>query len=260
MDDDKDLVDVLTFVFQRAGFATIPAHDREVALQRLGSVDIVLMDVDLGRDSGFDLLVQMRRRSDVPVIVLSGRRDEEDVVRGLDLGADDYITKPFNHREVIARVRAKLRKVKATAVEQHLSIVKIGPLTLEESAHAVFKDGEPVALSLTELRLLHYLMLRAGSVVPSEALVRQVWHYEDAGLHDVLRLAVHRLRRKLKDDPTNPQLLETVPGLGIKLRTPLVALPPPSFLPDQGAGLAGTCTCVDPRQAMRESEMRRTAM
>ncbi|HEY3117686.1 MAG TPA: response regulator transcription factor [Chloroflexota bacterium] len=220
VDDDRDLVDLLTFVFQRAGFETIPAYDPAAALKRLNNADIVILDVNLGRESGFDVLPELRKRSDIPVIMLTARGGEEDIVKGLELGADDYVTKPFNHRELVARVRTQLRGREPKAADQQRSSLNIGPLSLDVPAHAVFKDGKAVTLSLTEFRLLHYLMLHAGSVVSSQALLRQVWGYEDAAANDVVRVAVYRLRRKLEDDPSNPVLLETVPGLGIKLRTP----------------------------------------
>ncbi len=220
VDDDRDLVDLLTFVFQRAGFETIPAYETGAALKRLNSADIVVLDVNLGRESGFELLPELRKRSDVPVIMLTARGSEEDVVKGLELGADDYVTKPFNHRELVARVRTQLRGREPKAADPQRTSLTIGPLSLDVPAHTVFKDGRMVTLSLTEFRLLHYLMVHAGSVVASEILLRQVWGYEDAAANDVVRVAVYRLRRKLEDDPSDPQLLETVPGVGIKLRTP----------------------------------------
>ena len=221
-DDDRELVDLVGFALRRAGFNVLPAHDAPSALKLLAEEhpDLAVLDVNLGVWNGFDLLRDLRRQSEIPVIMLTGRSSEPDKVRGLELGADDYVTKPFSHRELIARIRANLRRQGqewSTPVAAQTNL-RVGPLTLNLAEHALAKHDQPIDLTVTEFRLLHYLMLNAGSVVPTRAILKQVWGYEDPSGTDVVRVAVHRLRRKLEDDPTAPRLLQTVPGVGILLK------------------------------------------
>jgi DNA-binding response OmpR family regulator len=223
VDDDRDLVDLLTFAIQRAGFGVLSANDAPAAtaLLRTKSPDLVVLDVNLGRTSGFDLLAQLRRHSWVPVILLTARVAEDDKVRGLELGADDYLTKPFSHRELIARVRAHLRRQGQPAppsAPARPPVLEVGPLAIDLAEHRTTKEGQALDLTVTEFRVLHYLMLNAGTVVPTRVLLKHVWGYDDPGATDVVRAALHRLRRKLEDDPTKPRLLHTVPGVGILLK------------------------------------------
>jgi two-component system, OmpR family, response regulator VicR len=224
VDDDRDHVDLLAFSLRRAGLTPVPAYDRPTALGLFESQqpDLVVLDINLGAWDGLDLLQELRRRSQVPVLMLTARDSDDDKVRGLELGADDYLTKPFSHRELVARIRVQLRRrgqeqgwsaPKATELQ-----LEVGPLRLNVAEHSVARGGQPLNLTVTEFRLLHYLMLNAGSVVPTQALLKQVWGYADPGGADVVRVTVHRLRRKLEDDPTNPRLLHTVPGVGVMLK------------------------------------------
>jgi DNA-binding response OmpR family regulator len=220
VDDDRDLVDLIGFALTRAGFNVLPAHDTQTALKLLEDQkpDLAVLDVNLGSENGFDLLKDLRASTNVPVIMLTGRDAEEDKVFGLERGADDYLTKPFGHRELIARIRAHLRRQGVSTTEEPARVqLQVGPITLNLARHTVHKDGKPVELSVTEFRLLHYLMLNAEVVVSSRDILRQVWDDNDPGGSDVVRITVHRLRRKLEDDPNQPRLLQTVPGVGIML-------------------------------------------
>jgi two-component system, OmpR family, response regulator VicR len=165
----------------------------------------------------------------MPIIVLSGRTSDDDKVRGFEAGADDYLVKPFSNRELMARIAAQLRRVRAIGEQTEDRVVlRVGPLTLNVAEHAADKDGRSLPLTATEFRLLHCLMDRASTVVPTKSLLREVWGYDDAAGRDALRVTLYRLRRKLEDDPPAAQLLRTVPGVGIML---MATTPEPSAQP-----------------------------
>jgi len=214
VDDDRELIDLLAFALKRAGLEPIAAHDARAAVRIFEErqPDLVVLDINLGASSGLDVLKELRRRSQLPVIMLTALDSEEDKVRGLEAGADDYLTKPFSHRELVARIRAQLRR---RAPETRL---QVGTVTLNLAEHSVTKSGQQVSLTVTEFRLLHCLMTNAGTVVPTGTILKQVWGYQEAGGSDVVRVTVHRLRRKLEHDPTRPLLLHTIPGVGVLLK------------------------------------------
>ncbi|MGI9146852.1 MAG: response regulator transcription factor [Chloroflexota bacterium] len=221
VDDDRELIDLLAFALKRAGLDPIGAHDAVTALRLLDerTPDLVVLDINLGASSGLEVLKELRRRSQLPVIMLTALDSEEDKVRGLEAGADDYLTKPFSHRELVARIRAHLRRSGREmpvrrAPEMRL---QVGSITLDLAQHSVTKSGQAVSLTVTEFRLLHCLMTNAGTVVRTGTLLTQVWGYNDPGGSDVVRVTVHRLRRKLEQDPARPQLLHTIPGVGVRL-------------------------------------------
>ncbi len=223
VDDDRELIDLLAFALKRAGLEPIAAHDARAAVRVFEErqPDLVVLDINLGGSSGLDVLKELRRRSQLPVIMLTALDSEEDKVRGLEAGADDYLTKPFSHRELIARIRAQLRRSAQEwsprrAPETRL---QVGTVTLDLAEHSVTKSGQQVSLTVTEFRLLHCLMTNAGTVVPTGTILKQVWGYQDAGGSDVVRVTVHRLRRKLEQDPTRPLLLHTIPGVGVLLKS-----------------------------------------
>jgi DNA-binding response OmpR family regulator len=223
VDDDRELTDLLQFAFQRAGFVPLIAHDSPSALRQLDQdhPDLLVVDVNLGAWNGFDLLQEVRRSAErIPIVMLTALGSEEDKVKGLELGADDYVTKPFSHRELIARVRAHLRRVGQDVPDQDSGprTLQVGPIDLNVGEHSVKVDGRPVSLTVTEFRLLHALMREAGSVVSTRQLLKRVWGYDDPTGTDVVRVTVHRLRRKLQDDAGDPKLLHTIPGVGVMLK------------------------------------------
>jgi DNA-binding response OmpR family regulator len=225
VDDDRDLVAMLTFAITRAGFAVVSAHDAPAALRLLEQEhpDVAVLDVDLGRSSGFDLLRDVRRKSDLPVIMLTGMAAERDKLQGFELGADDYVTKPFSHHELLARIRARLRASAhpaAPAAPAAPALLRVGPLALNPAEHTASKDGSPLDLTVTEFRVLHHLMAHAGTVVRTRELMKEVWGFDDPSGNDTVRVAVYRLRRKLEDDPARPRLLHTVAGVGVMLKAP----------------------------------------
>lgn len=223
VDDDRDLVELLTFALQRSGLKVLPAYNSDDALRRLEDdrPDLAVIDVNLGASSGFDLLTELRKQSSIPVIILTARGAEEDKLLGFKLGADDYVTKPFSYHELIARIQANLRRHGRDwqAPQVQGATLQIGPIVMNAIEHTVTRQGQPVPLTGTEFRLLHYLMANAGAVIPAPAILKHVWGYDDPWRIEVLWVHVYRLRRKLEDDPKKPRLLQTVKGVGITLRT-----------------------------------------
>ena len=224
VDDDTELLGLLAEIVEQAGFAALPAQDPPTALEifEREQPDAVLLDVMLGPWDGFDLLRELQRRTHVPVLILTARGGESDRVRGLELGADDYIVKPFSVRELIARIRVHVRRGRADRDVRRRDggTLRAGPLTLDVDEHSVKVNGESLHLTVSEFKLLHHLMSRAGHVVQTSVIAKEVWGYEDDGARDVVRVTLHRLRRKLGEDASNPRLLHTVPGVGVMMLIP----------------------------------------
>jgi DNA-binding response OmpR family regulator len=222
VDDDRDLVDLLAFLVEQAGLTPVVALDPTVALDLFEKESplVAVVDLNLRPGDGFELVAELRRRSAaLPIIVLTARASEDDKVRALDLGADDYIVKPFGHRELVARVRAHVRR--AQVDKDGVTpppILEVGQFRLDPSERTLELHGEVLHLTATEFKLMQYLMKNSDAVVPTAALARHVWGYDDAGTRDVVRVTVHRLRRKIGDDGPR-RLIHTVPGIGLKLRS-----------------------------------------
>jgi DNA-binding response OmpR family regulator len=218
IDDDGDLVALLTLALQRAGFVVVSAQDAPTAMALVNAErpDLVVIGVPLRATNALELLAQLRRQSRIAVIMLTGRGDEDDRVRGLELGADDYVSKPFSPRELVARIRGLLQHHDEDSPAAPTTFT-IGSLTLAATTHTVTQGGRTLRLTVTEFRLLHCLMSHAGTVMSFATLLREVWGYDDPSVTDVVRTTVYRLRRKLQDDPTEPKLLVSVPGIGFLL-------------------------------------------
>jgi DNA-binding response OmpR family regulator len=227
VDDDRTLADVVAFTLRREGFQVILAHDGEAALRRWAEEqpDLIVLDVNLPQLDGFAVCRHIREQADTPILLLTVRDEEDDIVHGLKLGADDYITKPFSPRQLIARAQAVLRRAgkrPTTAIRQ------IGDLTLDHSRRELrIGQGEVTSLTRLESRLLDYFMLNAGHVLTAEAIIDHVWAPE-GGDRDMLRQLVRRLRSKIAQacgvctgapDATHPAYIETIPGLGYGLTT-----------------------------------------
>jgi DNA-binding response OmpR family regulator len=222
VDDDRDLCSLLELTFRRAGLTAAVALDGESGIRLFGAErpDVVVLDVNLGTSDGFEVLREIRRLSRAPVIMLTARDAEDDKVKGLELGADDYVTKPFGHRELVARVRALIRRTghDLPGDASGPRVMRVGPLLIDAGQHVASRDGQKLDLTVTEFRLLHALMREAGTVIPTRRLLKQVWGYDDPSSSDVVRVTLHRLRRKLGDDPADPRLIHTVAGVGVMLR------------------------------------------
>jgi DNA-binding response OmpR family regulator/HPt (histidine-containing phosphotransfer) domain-containing protein len=223
VDDDPVQVDVVSFLLRRSGLEPLVAFDAATAISAFDErePDLVVLDIELGDADGLDLLRRFRRqRPEVPILMLTARGAENDRVRGLELGADDYLPKPFGHREFIARVRAMLRRSAVpTPAPTTPERLVVGALVLDPLTHEATLAGERLDLTPTEFRLLQSLMARPDAVVPTRNLLREVWGHQDLTARNVVRVTAGRLRAKLEDDPSNPRRLVTVPGEGLLLRS-----------------------------------------
>src|SRR6202042_287945 len=215
-DDDRDLRELIGFTLTQAGYLVLKTGDGPSALQTFEneSPDLVVLDINMPGMSGFQVCESIQKRSRVPVIMLTVRGEEEDLVRALELGADDYLNKPFSPRTLLARIKALLRRagVESTAP------LAVGQIALDVEEHTVkIGDGVPVRLTKLELRLLQMLLANAGRTVHSDRLLVQVWGHRNSGDRQLLKQLVHRLRQKIEADPANPVLLQTAAGAGYKL-------------------------------------------
>jgi DNA-binding response OmpR family regulator len=216
VDDDLVLADVLSFTLRRAGFQVLAVHDGQAALDawRNEAPDVIILDLNLPKLDGLEVCQRIREQADVPIIILSVRGDDDDVVRGLELGADDYIAKPFSPRQLVARAQAVLRRAGVTPTAGPLVAED---LTLDLSRRELIRSGQVLAqLTPLECRLMEVLMLNVGHVLPADTLITQVWG-PAGGDRAMLKQLVHRLRSKIEPDPTQPPYLETVPGVGYAL-------------------------------------------
>lgn len=217
VDDDRVLAEIMVFTLQRAGFDVIQAFDGATARRRWrqDEPDLIILDVNLPDDNGFDICRDIREESDVPIILLTVRGEEDDIVRGLEIGADDYITKPYSPRQLVARTQAVLRRFAASSKSEPVpSRREVSGLKLDIGRREVrVNEGEPISLTPLESRLLDYLMVNAGHVLTTDALVDHVWG-PDRASRNMLRQLVHRLRNKIEPDPSDPDYIETVSGIG----------------------------------------------
>ena len=220
VEDEESFSDVLSFMLGREGFEVAVAATGPDALAHFdrAGADIVLLDLMLPGLPGTEVCRALRSRSNVPIIMLTAKDSEIDKVVGLELGADDYVTKPYSARELVARIRAVLRRhgdpADAPSVED---VLEAGPVRMDVERHVVVVDGEPVPLPLKEFDLLEYLMRNAGRVLTRGQLIDRVWGSDYVGDTKTLDVHVKRLRAKVEPDPANPKYLLTVRGLGYKL-------------------------------------------
>jgi len=216
VDDDPDLLALVGFALSQAGFVVVKAADVPAALKvfHAEAPDLALLDINLPGGSGFDICEAIRRHSRIPVMMLTARGEEEDLVRALDLGADDYLTKPFSPRTLLARVRALLRRA-GLETGGAMSAGRL-QLDLEELVLRV-GAAPPVKLTKLETRLLQILLANAGHVVGTERLLTHVWGHRGSGDRQLLKQLVHRLRHKIEADPAEPLVLKTAAGAGYRL-------------------------------------------
>ena len=219
VEDEESIAEPLAYMLRKEGFEVTVAPDGPAGLQAFdrGGADLVLLDLMLPGLSGTEVCRELRQRSAVPVIMLTARDSEIDKVVGLELGADDYVTKPFSHRELVARIRAVLRRQVPAGPADEAEVLEAGPVRMDVARHLVTVAGTPVQLPLKEFDLLELLLRNAGKVLTRGQLIDRVWGSDYVGDTKTLDVHVKRLRAKLEPDPSAPQHLLTVRGLGYKL-------------------------------------------
>jgi two-component system, OmpR family, response regulator MtrA len=215
VEDDSSIREVTTLGLEQAGYRVTASGDGREALQRFrqGTFDLVVLDVMLPSLDGLEVCREIRRESRVPIIMLSARSELHDVVVGLELGADDYVTKPFELPELVARIKAVLRRSAAAPTE---SVIAVDDLEIDPAAFMVRRRGDNVELTATEFRLLLELARRPKQVFTRGLLLELVWNYDYLGDSRLVDVAVQRLRAKIEDDPKQPRLIRTVRGVGYR--------------------------------------------
>jgi DNA-binding response OmpR family regulator len=220
VDDEDSVQKLLAYPLERDGYQVLPARDGEEALIRFAQerVDLVVLDLMLPRLDGLEVCKRLRARSTVPIIMLTARDDELDKVVGLELGADDYITKPFSIREFRSRVRALLRRAKLPAYEGEDEVITAGPLRIDLNRRAVELDGQSVQLTYVEFELLRTMASHPGRVFSRKMLLEALWGGSDYREPRTIDVHVRHLREKLERDPGEPELIHTVRGVGYRFR------------------------------------------
>ena len=220
VDDEKAIVDILKFNLQKEQYETLCAYDGREGLRmaREENPDLILLDIMLPYMDGFEVCRAIREGgSNVPIIMITAREEETDKVFGLENGADDYITKPFSMRELLARVKANMRRsspAPAAAPAQSGNVIKLRALTIDLERHSVFKNGEPLELTQREFELIRFLAQSPGKVVSRQELMTEVWQYDYFGDLRTVDVAVRRLREKLETNPAEPEYVMTKRGAG----------------------------------------------
>lgn len=222
VDDEKPIADILKFTFEKEGYQVVCAYDGEEALLVVQHErpDLILLDVMLPGRDGMDVCRAVRQSHDVPIIMLTAKDSELDKVLGLELGADDYVTKPFSTRELVARVKAHLRRNRSKAGEQENHVLRVHELEIDMHSYTVEKAGDLLELTHREFELLVYLTRHQGQVLTREHLLQLVWGFDYFGDVRTVDVTIRRLREKIEDDPSQPKYIITRRGLGYTLRNP----------------------------------------
>ena len=225
VDDEKPISDIISFTLENEGYAIEKAYDGEQALEvfEKSQPDLVILDLMLPKMDGLEVCREIRKQSAVPVIMLTAKDSEIDKVLGLELGADDYVTKPFSNRELIARVKANLRRnlVKEPEPQEvNKNEIVVGDLVIHQDAYIISKHGEEIELTHREFELLHYLARHIGQVMTREHLLETVWDYDYFGDVRTVDVTIRRLREKIEDIPSHPTYIVTRRGVGYLLKNP----------------------------------------
>jgi DNA-binding response OmpR family regulator len=219
VDDDPDIVDIISYSLRKEGHRVIAGYDGQEALDlaRKYHPDLAILDVMMPKQNGFEVCRRLRQESPTPVILLTAKGEEADKVWGLDLGADDYITKPFSHKELLARVRAVARRARTSGVREQHGTLEAGALCMDLDQHEVRVGEQLVELTPKEFELLRCLLLNAGRVVTHDALLNFAWGAQFEGETEMLKVHIRHLREKIERNPSAPEYVLTVRGVGYKL-------------------------------------------
>ncbi len=224
VDDEKPIADILKFNLEKEGYQVVCAYDGDEAIELANqeNPNLVLLDIMLPSKDGMEVCREIRKNHNMPIIMLTAKDSEIDKVLGLELGADDYVTKPFNNRELIARVKANLRRHQQQPEDatKTNNDIKIGKLVIHPDAYTVTRDGEQIELTHREFELLHYLARSIGQVMTREHLLETVWGYDYYGDVRTVDVTVRRLREKIEENPSTPMWIVTRRGVGYYLRNP----------------------------------------
>lgn len=229
VDDDKDIVGAIAKLLEMEGYKVIKAYDGLEALEKLteNSIQLILIDVMMPKLDGFSTMMKIRATENIPILVLSAKSEDTDKVLGLSMGADDYITKPYNPMELVARVRSNLRRYmqlgaidtanKTDIIENKTDIIEIGGLELDTQAKSLKVDGEPVKLTATELKILELLMKNAGRIFSAEEIYSKVWNEDAYAVENTVMVHIRHIREKIEINPREPKYLKVVWGIGYKI-------------------------------------------
>lgn len=227
VDDEKPISDIIKFNLTKEGFEVDTAYDGEEAVKKVNEIDpdLMILDLMLPKKDGLEVAREVRQTHDMPIIMVTAKDTEIDKVLGLEMGADDYVTKPFSNRELVARVKANLRRrdivqKQADESENENKNITIGNLVIMSDAYIVEKDGQKIELTHREFELLHYLASHMGQVMTREHLLQTAWGYDYFGDVRTVDVTVHRLREKIEDNPIQPKILVTRRGVGYYVKDP----------------------------------------
>ncbi len=220
VEDEKPIAEIVKFNLEKEGYKASMAHDGEEGLHKAITLDpdLILLDVMLPKLDGFQVCRKIRETSTVPILMLTAKEEEVDKVLGLEMGADDYITKPFGMRELLARIKANLRRVDVSSGNKTRGILSINDITIDFAKYEVKKDNKVINLTLREFELFKFLAIRAGQVFTREQLLKQVWGYEYYGDIRTVDVTVRRLREKVEDNSGTPEYIMTKRGVGYYFR------------------------------------------
>ena len=219
-DDDRDIVSALEIYLTSEGYRTVSAYNGEeaIAAVRTENIDLILMDVMMPRLDGIRATAKLREEGNIPIILLTAKSEDTDKILGLNIGADDYITKPFNPLEVIARVKSQLRRYTALGgAEKGPGLITAGPIAMDDGAKVVTVDGEPINLTPIEYNILKLLLQHPGQVFSTAQIYEQVWNDPAYGSENTVAVHIRHLREKIEIDPANPRYIKVVWGLGYKM-------------------------------------------
>jgi two-component system response regulator RegX3 len=219
VEDEETLAEAISFLLSKEGFDVAVAATGPEAIESFekSGADLILLDLMLPGLSGTEVCRQIRTKSSVPIIMLTAKDSEIDKVVGLEIGADDYVTKPYSSRELIARIRAVLRRGELNETADEGATLEVGPVRMDTDRHVISVNGEVVAIPLKEFELLEFLMRNAGRVLTRMQLIDRVWGSDYVGDTKTLDVHIKRLRAKIEKDPANPEFIQTVRGMGYKM-------------------------------------------